>query len=127
MQASSASPVSNTTTPSNTTTVTKSKEQILIQSKDITSHLYVCVIVFMWCDLSQFQGYTLDLGPVDWEWLDELGTKALSSIGRQVVVMGRVRVIHIPQNDFSKPVCLCVCMWESVCAHVHTNIHVCDI
>lgn len=35
MQASTVSPVTNTTITSNTTAITKSKEQILIQSKNI--------------------------------------------------------------------------------------------
>lgn len=44
MQASTASPVSNSTAPSNTATVTKSKEQILIQSEcGCTSDLTSCI------------------------------------------------------------------------------------
>eukprot|EP00066_Takifugu_rubripes_P027255 XP_011616521.1 PREDICTED: noncompact myelin-associated protein [Takifugu rubripes] len=45
MQASTASPVSNSTVPSNTTTVTKSKEQILIQSSGAMIALIVIGII----------------------------------------------------------------------------------
>ncbi|XP_026196346.1 noncompact myelin-associated protein [Anabas testudineus] len=47
MQASTASPVTNTTVPSNTTTTTKSKEQILIQSSGAMIAVIVIGIIII--------------------------------------------------------------------------------
>ncbi|XP_042357149.1 noncompact myelin-associated protein [Plectropomus leopardus] len=47
MQASTVSPVTNTTVPSNTTTVTKTKEQILIQSSGAMIAVIVIGIIII--------------------------------------------------------------------------------
>ncbi|XP_060918628.1 noncompact myelin-associated protein [Labrus mixtus] len=47
MQASTVSPVTNTTLPANTTTVTKSKEQILIQSSGAMIAIIVVGIIIV--------------------------------------------------------------------------------
>uniref|UniRef100_A0A3B4UWX6 Si:dkey-221l4.10 n=1 Tax=Seriola dumerili TaxID=41447 RepID=A0A3B4UWX6_SERDU len=47
MQASTVSPVTNTTVPSNTATVTKSKEQILIQSGAMIAVIVIGIIIIL--------------------------------------------------------------------------------
>ena len=42
----------------------------------------------MWPVIGYFWGQILDLGPVDWEWVVQLGTKAMSPIWEKAGSVG---------------------------------------